>query len=200
MAAHRPSVAPAVSTPDYAARRKSASPAVSTRSGSQASNRAKGQIHLQQWPGTCPRCVLHGNIRVGPSRTAVPRSRDRASPRRHGVLRPHSIHAHSSDRGVCGAGTTVKEIARAEARRSLITTTVREESQVTPQGRYLAFPPFVLESQYNALCSLLRLVFSFFFSRGQERNLNPIIQIPASTKDHPKSSRAIKIIQNPGEQ
>ena len=68
-----------------------------------------------------PRCVLHGSIRVGPGRTAVPpsrrprsarlpslvpRSRDRASPRRHGVLRPHSIHAHSSDLRVCGAGTT----------------------------------------------------------------------------------------------
>ena len=77
-------------------------------------------------PVTCPRCILHGSIRVGPggpgrivvspSRSLrsvrlpflVSRGRDRASPRPHGVLRPHSIHAHSSDRGVCGAGTTIK--------------------------------------------------------------------------------------------
>ena len=63
--AHRPSVAPAVSTPDYAARRGSASQAVSNRSGSQAFSRAKGQFRLQKRPGTCPRCVMHGSIRVG---------------------------------------------------------------------------------------------------------------------------------------
>ena len=72
-------------------------------------------------PQAAPRCVLHGSIRVGPGRTAVPqsrrprsvrlpslvpRSRDRASPRRHSVLSPHSIDAHSSDLGVCDAGTT----------------------------------------------------------------------------------------------
>ena len=58
--------------------------------------------------------ALHGSIRVGPDRTAVPpsprlrsvrlsslvpRSRDRASPRQHGVLLLHSIHAHSYDAG-----------------------------------------------------------------------------------------------------
>ena len=81
----------------------------------------KGKFLLQQRPGTCPRCVLNGSIRVGPSRTAispsrrprsvrlpclVQRSRDRTSQQRHGVLRPHSIRARSSDRGVCGAGST----------------------------------------------------------------------------------------------
>ena len=75
-----------------------------------------------QWPGTCSWCILHGGIRVGPGQVVVspsrslrnvrltillPRGRDRAClARRHGVLHQPSINAHSSDRGVCGAGTT----------------------------------------------------------------------------------------------
>ena len=113
-AAHRSSVIPAVSTPDCAARRKSALPAVSTRSDSQAFGRAKGQYPPPAVAWCLSRCALQGSIRVGPDRTAVPpsprlrsvrlsslvpRSRDRASPRQHGVLLLHSIHAHSYDAG-----------------------------------------------------------------------------------------------------
>ena len=90
--------------------------------GSHAFSRAKGQFSLQQYYGSlvpAPWCVLHSNIQVGPGRTAVPQSRrprsvrlpslvprrhDWASQRRHGVLRQHSINAHSSDRGACCAG------------------------------------------------------------------------------------------------
>ena len=92
----------------------STAPAVSTSGGSQAFSRAKVSGRLWQWPGTCPLCILHGSIRVGPGQIAfspsrslrsvrlpflVPRGRDRASQRRHGKLHPRSIHAHSSNRG-----------------------------------------------------------------------------------------------------
>ena len=103
--AHRPSVAPAVSTPGYAARRESASPAVSTRRSAhrplvapKVSSASSSSLVPAPW------CLLHGSIRVGPGRTAVPpsrlphsvrlpslvpRSRDRASQGRHSVLRQH---------------------------------------------------------------------------------------------------------------
>ena len=49
----------------------SGAPAVSTHSHSQAFNRAKGVSTPPQWPGACPRCILYGDIRLGPDRAVV---------------------------------------------------------------------------------------------------------------------------------
>ena len=59
-----------------AARRTSVAPTVSTHCGTQVFSRSNGQNSSRQGsgPGTCPRCILHDDIRVrtvGPSRVVV---------------------------------------------------------------------------------------------------------------------------------
>ena len=51
----------------------SAAPAVSTHSGSEAVKRPKVSTHppAVTRPSTCPRCILHGSIRVGQGRIVV---------------------------------------------------------------------------------------------------------------------------------
>ena len=49
----------------------SAAPAVSAHNDAQAFSRAEGVSPPPQWPGTCPRYMLHGDILVGSDRAVV---------------------------------------------------------------------------------------------------------------------------------
>ena len=128
-AAHRPSDAPAASTPNPTARWMSAAAAVSTRGGSQAFSRAKGQypppaVTCNLSPGAY--CTVYPSRRY-PSRPLrnvrlpflVPRGRD--GPLRGGKACFVSTRSmpitHSSDRGVCGAPQSCAGTRAASGRR-----------------------------------------------------------------------------------